>query len=267
MIYYLENIYVENFIVNLFLMYIINIFTKSSTKFIRIILMDIIESIYFVILIKFNINNITSKILLIIFISYFAYKPDNIKRYFKIILYYLFLNYLYLGIIIGITLIFNFNIQNIIIKEIVYISSAVILYLLNRFMWKMWKTDIKKDNLTYIINIKGQEIKCYVDTGNLVRNNEYNLDVIFLDKKWYKILDNKNILKNKIETNIHTVFGNNVIPGYIVNNINVYKKNKKVGCIKSVIISFSNQKINIYGEYSGLIGYNTYIENLEGAIL
>jgi hypothetical protein len=174
---------------------------------------------------------------------------------------------MYSGIIIGITLFFNINIEIILSKLIIYILSAILLYLLNNFMWKIWITNIKKEKLTYIINIEGQEINSFVDTGNMVKNLEYNLDVIFLDKKWYSVLNEKSVLVKKVETNINSITGRSVIPGYIVKNIKVYKNKKLIKVIKKIIISFSEQSINIYGKYSALIGYNTYLENLEGVHL
>ena len=267
MSYYLEYIFIENIIVNLFLLYMINIFTKSNSKKLTIIISSLISTIYTIISMLLELNSMVIKILIVNFIIYIAYKPKELKKYIKIIIYYIFLYYSYLGIIIGITLFFNFNIENIVIKVLIYILSAILLYLLNNFMWKMWKTNIKKESLTYTINIKGQEINCFVDTGNMVKNFEHNLDIIFLDKKWYKVLNEKNILNNKVETHIHSVIGDSVISGYIIENVEVYKNYKKVYTLKKIIISFSEQSINIYEKYSGLIGYNTYLENLEGVKL
>lgn len=265
--YYLEYIFLENIIVNFLLLNLVNIFTKSNTKKINIIISSIFSSIYTIVILVLNLNLFVIKILLIIFIVYIAYNPKSIFKYFKIIIYYLFLNYLYLGIIIGITLMFSIDTQNIILKILVYIISAIILYLLTKFMWKMWKTNIKKDKLTYTINIKGQEIYCFVDTGNMVKNFEHNLDVIFLDKKWYDVLYKKDVLNKKVNTHIHSVIGDSMITGYIIENLEVYKDRKKIKIIKKIIISFSNQSINIFNKYTGLIGYNTYLENLEGVQL
>lgn len=265
--YYLEYVFLENVIVNLMLLNLVNIFTKSNTKRLNIIISSIFSSVYTTVIVFLNLNMFIIKLLLVVSIVYIAYNPKTISKYLKIIVYYLFLNYLYLGIIIGITLLFSINIDNIIFKILVYIISAIILYLLNKFMWKMWKTNIKKDKLTYTINIKGQEIFCFVDTGNMVKNYQYNLDVIFLDKKWYEVLNKKNILNNKVDTYIHSVIGDSVIAGYIIDNVEVYKNKKKIKVIDKIIISFSNQSINIFNKYSGLIGYETYLENLEGVHL
>ena len=265
--YYLEYIFLENVIVNLVLLSLVNIFTKSNAKKLNIILSSIFSSIYSTVIVILNLDMFIIKLLLIIFVVYIAYNPKSISKYLKIVAYYLFLNYLYLGIIIGITLMFSISIENIIFKILVYCISAIILYLLNKFMWKMWKTNIKKDKLTYTINIKGQEIYCFVDTGNMVKNYQYNLDVIFLDKKWYEVLSKKNILNKRVDTYIHSVIGDSVIAGYIIKDLEVYKNKKRIKVIDKIIISFSNQTINIFNKYTGIIGYDTYLENLEGVHL
>jgi len=265
--YYLEYIFLENVIVNFLLLNLVNIFTKSNTKKLNIIISSVFSSIYSTVIMFLHLDMFVIKLLLVVFVVYIAYNPKTISKYLKITVYYLFLNYLYLGIIIGITLLFNINIENIILKILVYVISALILYLLNKFMWKMWKTNIKKDKLTYTINIKGQEIFCFVDTGNMVKNYQHNLNVIFLDKRWYEVLNKKCVLNNKVDTYIHSVIGDSVIAGYIIENLEVYKNKRKIKVIDKIIISFSNQSINIFNKYTGLIGYETYLENLEGVHL
>lgn len=265
--YYLEYIFIENYIINFFLLQNINIFTKSKIKITRIIISSVISTIYSLIFFKYDLNSIFLKLLLINVVIYISFKPSNIKKYFKLIAYYFFEYYLYVGIIIGITLFFRLNADILIIKVLVYISSAVLLYLLNSLMWKMWKTNIKKENLSYTINIEGQEINCFVDTGNIVKNIEYNLDIIFLDKMWYELLKKKNVLNNRVDTHIHSILKDSIIPGYVITNVEVYRNNKKINTIKKIIISFSEQSINIDNIYTGIIGYNTYVEKLEGVKL
>ena len=155
----------------------------------------------------------------------------------------------------------------ILVKILIYIISAIILYIINSYMWKMWKLNINNDNLTYIINIGGQEIYGYVDTGNLAKNIEYNTDIIFLDKKWFGVLYEKGMLNHIVKTNILSINGENVSIGYMLNNIKIYKNPKKIITLKKIIISFSSQDININGKYTALIGYNTFCENLGGIYL
>ena len=268
--YYIEQIFLENYIVNFVILYILNLFLKSHVKLIKLLSINLISTIYVLIIYINNIENIFLKIMLAFVVTYIIFAPSRLKAYFQYTFLYLLFNFLYLGIIISITVLLNISINILVCKILVYLISALLLYLMTSVMWKMWKTNIKKENITYIVNIQGQEINCYVDTGNLVKNLEYNLDVIFLDSRWYDVLNEKGILKKKVNTYINSVTSNMVSYGYIVENVYVYKedlKNKKgknIYKINKIIISFSNQKINIDGKYTGLIGYNTYLENLGG---
>lgn len=265
--YYLEYIFLENLLINIILINQINIFTKQKSKKIRILISCLLISMYTTLIVIFNIKSMIVKILEINVAIYLAFKPNNIKLYFKLTIYYILFNFMYVSIIIALTIFFNIEIKNIMYKLVIYLISGIILFFMNKFLWKIWKANIKKDKLTYIINIKGQEILAFVDTGNMVRNFEHNLDVIFIDKKYYYLLKEKNILVNKIDTNINSIIGKNKIEGYIVENIEVYKRKNKVSKIKKIIISFSEQPINIDGKYNALIGYNTYLECLEGVKL
>lgn len=265
--YYLEFIFLENFLVNYIILFQVKYFTKQNNKKILILISCFIISLYTTIIVIYKISNISLKILEIIFGIYIAFIPKDIKTYIKILMYYILFNYMFLAIVIAITIFLNINAENLFIRIVLYCISGIILYILNNFLWKMWKTNIKKEKLTYTINIKGQEIEAFVDTGNMVRNFEHNLDVIFIDKKYYEILKSKHVLDKKIDIGVNTVTLNKKIDGYIVENVKIYKNKNKVFKIKRIIISFSEQSINIEGKYRALIGYNTYLENLEGVKL
>ena len=77
---------------------------------------------------------------------YIIYLPKELKKYIRLFVYYFLISFLLVGIVISLTLFFNVNISNIIIKNILYIVSGILLFLFNKFMWKMWKSKIKKEN-------------------------------------------------------------------------------------------------------------------------
>lgn len=267
---YLDYILLENVIVNFVIIYQVGIFTKSKISLKRNIISSIVLSIYTTLLYVINDSFITSAImkLMIVNISiYIAFKPSNISNYLKKIIYYYIISFIYVGVIIGITVFFNISINNTSKKIIVYIISGIITYLFNNYLWKLWKTNIKKDNLVYTIKIKDQEIECYIDTGNLVHEYVHNLDVIFIDYKWFGILELLGVLDKKIDVSINTVNENGKVFGYIVKNVDVYKNKKYICKLNKIIFSFSNQRINIDNKYSALIGYNLYVEKLKGVIL
>lgn len=267
---YLDYILIENIIVNFVIIYQLDIFTKSNRKKRYCFFSSLILSFYTVITYINNsiiLSNIFIKILTVNIAIYIAFFPKTIIEFLKKIVYYYIISFTYVGVIISITLLLNINIDYIYNKVIIYLICAIISYLFNKYMWKMWKTNIKKENMTYIMNINGQEIPSYIDTGNLAHDYLYNLDVIFLDKRWYKILNEKGILNRKIDVGIKTVSDDSFINGYIVKNVDILKNGKKVCRLNKIIFSFSNKEINIDGKYTALIGYNLYLENLKGVTL
>lgn len=84
---------------------------------------------------------------------------------------------------------------------------------------------------------------------------------------WYGILKTKDVFLKEVNLNLNTVIGKDMLKGYIVQNVDVYKQGKKITTIKKIVISFSKQKIGCGKKYSALIGYNTYVENLRGVTL
>lgn len=267
---YLDYIFIENMIVNFVIIYQVGIFTKSKINIKRNIISCIILSIYTVIMYILNdkfLNNVFIKLMMTNVAMFIAFKPKDISQYLKKIIYYYIISFIYVGVIISVTIFFNIAINNTMKKICVYIISGIITYLFNKYLWKLWKSNIQKDNLVYTLDILGEKIDCYIDTGNLVREYSKNLDVIFLDFKWFGILELLGVLNNKIDLNINTVNKNESIFGYIVKDINIYKSGRYVCKLNKIIFSFSSQRINIDNKYSGLIGYNLYVENLKGVTI
>lgn len=161
---YLDYIFFENLIVNYILFTQINIFTKSNCRNINKVVATIVISIYTTITYVFEdalINNIFVKIMIVSVGVYIAYVPKSIKEYLKKQLYYYLISFMYVGIIISVTLLFNISIEKLYVKVGIYIVSGLILYVFNKFLWIMWKSNIKSDDLTYTISIKGQEIRSF----------------------------------------------------------------------------------------------------------
>ena len=272
---YLDYIFFENLIINIVIIYQTSIFTKSNIKLKYIILSSSVLSVYTTIVYILQ-NNIVENIIIKIIIAvtskknkkiYLAFNPKSIKEYIKKQVYYYIISFTYVGIIISITLIFNISIKKTIVKILIYVLSAFISYLFNKYLWKMWKTNIKNSSLTYKLKIKGQEIVAFVDTGNNVYDYTNNLDVIFVDMKFFDNLKKLNVLKNRTNIIVRTIASEDYITGYIVEDVEVYQNSKKVCNLKKVVFCFSNQTINLNNKYNALIGYNLYLENLKGVTL
>lgn len=267
---YLDYIFFENLLINYIVLYQVNLFTKSENKKVYLIVSSVIISIYTTNLNIIDSNficNVIVKFLVVNVATYIAYFPKKLVEYLKKQLYYYLIYFMYVGIIISVTLFFNVTIDKLIVKIIIYLLSGIILYVFNTFLWKMWKTNIKKDSLTYNIVISSIEIPCFVDTGCSVYDYVNNLDVIFLDRKWYDILLKEGILNKKTNIVIRTVVAEDFITGYIVDNVKVFKKKDNICTLKKIVISFPNQTIYTLDKCTGLIGYNLYMEKLRGVIL
>lgn len=145
----------------------------------------------------------------------------------------------------------------------IYMLSSLIVYLFNKFMWNMWKTDIKKRDLLIKICINGININGIVDTGNSVVGNN-GLPVIFINNKFKaKIIANNNFSSMDL-ISITTINKENFIDLYVLENVYIYKGGKKYK-LKNVNVAFSNMLNCSY--YDALIGYDTYIDSLEGSHL
>ena len=262
---YIEYIIIENFIVNFFILLFINIFAKEKVKILRIIITTIISTFYSSIVNIYSdyLNTIFSKLLLSVICVFIAFNPKNISKYIKLSCYYYLIYFEFIGVIISLTLIFNINIESIIIRLIIYIITIVIVYLFNKFMWKMWKIDIKKRDLSVKICINEIEINGIVDTGNSATGNN-GLPVIFVNNKFKeKIIIDENC--NSIDfVNIKTINKENFIKSYMLENVYIYKGGKKYK-LKNVNIAFSDMLTNNY--YDAIVGYDIYIDNLEGSYL
>lgn len=267
---YLDYIFIENLVINYILFSEISVLTKITSKKMNMIIAIIFLSIYTVLsycFIESFLSNILIKILTIIIGVYLAYKPKTVILYTKLVIFYLLLSFLYVGIIISVTIFFKVSLENTYIKILLYIIGGIVLKCFDKNMWKMWKTNIKNNDLTYTIKIRGQEIKAFVDTGNSVKDTLRRYPVIFIEEKYFTILNHKNVLEKLVDVDFKTISGKKRSTGYLIDNVEIDKNGKKIANINHIIISFVTTKLDINDNYHALIGYETYIENLRGVTL
>lgn len=267
---YLDYVFIENFIINLSILYQVSIFTKTKISKTRLILTSITFSIISVIKILNITNNIILQILVVFIGIYLLFLPKKIIKYFKYQMYYYLISITYIGIIISSAIFLGIKLNNIVTRISIYILSIVITYLINKYMWKMWINKIKYFNLTYKLVINSLDkiaFKVFVDTGHNIKDPFSNLDIIILNSETYisklnsKKLDN--IKSSMKEIEILTANGKSKIKGYIFNDISIRKRKTEKVLLKKAIILFIDEKIN-NNEYDGIISYNTYLEKLEG---
>lgn len=267
---YLDYIFLENLVINLIIIEQLTVFVKDNIKLLRKILIAIMISIYTTIIYVYSNSLLDSnimKILVIIIAIYLLYKQKKINYYVKLVIIYNLMSFLYVGTIISITLFFKVSLDNFVFKILVYIISGVILNIFSRYIWKIFKSNIKSNDLIYMMYIGNQKIKSFVDTGSNVKDNITGLDVIFISNKYFDELKNSNYLEKVTYIDIKTVTQKQKVKGYIVENIAFYQNNKYVATIKKIIISFTLQEMENTEKYSALIGYNTYVEDLKGVTI
>lgn len=256
---YLDYIFLENLIVNI----VVILETIKLTKFklknntIKFILICIIESILSIV-----INSICISVICTILNIVVLFKPKKIVNIFKITVIYYLVYIVFIGVVILISNAFNIYLENILNKIIIYCISGIFSHLFISDMWKMWKSNISKESIYYTLVWNGEKIPVFVDTGNSVKDYISGLDVIFLDYKYkYLALD-----LDSVSLDIKTVNGESDIEGYIVKDVEIYKGDNKVAKIDKILFAFE-LKSEEPEKYSGLLGYDLYLEKLEGVIL
>lgn len=261
---YLDYIFLENLVVNTVVIIEIILFTNlniSKRKRNLFIFIDTILSC--VINLVPQMNNYVFHFIFTTITLTIIYNFKSIYEYMKTVACYYLIYFNYIGIIIVFSIVFNIPLENIIFKLITYIVSGIFLHLLINDLWKVWKSKMNIRDLYYILKIDDVEIKSFVDTGNTVKEPISNLNVIFIkDELKEKIELDK---YKKISVYVLTVNGIDEKEGYVVENITVIKDKKEIAKIPKIILCFS-LTCDTPEKYSALIGYDTYLENLNGGV-
>ncbi len=260
---YLDYIFLENLIVNAVIIFqtikCIDLKIKLKKKIIWTII-DAIVACY--IYIKQDINPYIINILFTSFMIVVILKPKNIISYIKYTCIYYYVYILYIGLIIFSTIIFNIHLEIYINKLMLYFFAGIISKYIIDKMCIMWKNKTLKSDLLYSLKIQNKEITVFLDTGNKVYDYLNKASVIFIDNS----IKDEFALNNyeKVEFEINTVSGIDVKEGYIIKNVIITKDNEEY-VIDKVIICFSNIH-NTPEKYSGIIGYELYLRNLNGGV-
>lgn len=261
---YLDYIFLENLIINTVVIIETILFTNliiNNKRRNTIIILDTIFSC--IIYVVPVLNHFAIHIVLTSFSLFILFKLKNLYEYFKAISCYYLIYFIYMGIIIAMCVLFNINLDSIMLKCTTYILSAILLHFLNKCMWKTLKDKFKIRDLYYTVKINNMEVTSFVDTGNTVKDPISNLNVIFLKKELEEIIIKDKT--NKVEFEVTTVNSVDTKEGYIVKNIQVIKEGRIIANIPKIILCFSLIG-NTPEKYSAIIGYDTYLENLNGGV-
>ena len=288
---YLDIIFLENFILNLIILYAVGIETKAKMKHIKIILASIIGSLYAIVTYTIKnwfINSILMKFILSIIMIYIAFETKNYKELIKKTIFFYFTSFAFGGGALAVIYMVNakkISIQNgIILGKYTLFTIAIgvtLAFIVTIISFKLIKNKIsKKDlirNITIKINNKFIKVKAMIDTGSFLKEPITNIPVIVVEDRLLKnvideeILDNiENILGGDLN-NISEITKNEyiskmrVIPftslgkqhgmllGIKAQEV-IIEENNETRKLNKVIIGLYNKKLNKKNEYQALIG-------------
>lgn len=258
---YIEYIFIESFIINIFLLLLIKNISKTKIKKLNLLISAIVVSTYSCITNIYEevLNIFIVKILIAFLFIYIAFVPKNIKSYLVFVMYYLLIYFVFIGNVISFTLLFNVNISSILIKWVIYTISILVTYVVSEIMWKVWKRNIKKDNFAIDIKILDMCIKAFVDSGNTIKGID-NLPVIFIKDK-YKSQMNKMLINSKKDIlKVDTINGSKLYEVYLIKNILLKKSSKEISLNKINVLFTDMLNTDCY---DALISYDTYLYFLE----
>ncbi len=200
---YIETFLIQNFLINLCLLKLVSITTKSKGKFFRLCLSSLFGCIVSLVIAYFLTNNIIlniAKILCAIVMIKIAFSVKLKNFIFNFILLFLY-TYAFGGAIMSLTSCVYFTNAGIVMSsnvslEIICLIILVITYLFE-LVAKHLKYKFKTNNFIYEVTLYLNQnhitINAYLDTGNLLTYN--GLPVVILDLKTYLKLTKNNLIK------------------------------------------------------------------------
>ena len=288
---YIDIIFLENFILNLILLYAVGIETKTKIKHYRIIIASLVGSIYAIILYVIKnkfLCSIVMKFLLSIVMVYICFETKSIKKLFKTLIYFYLTSFVFGGGALALIYMVNtgkISIQNGIIQGrytiLTIMTGVIIAFIFIIIVFRLIKSKISKNdlicNIEIRINNKEVKTKAMVDTGNLLKEPITNVPVVIVE---HSLL--KNIIPNEILQNIDNILGgdlseiseniknqyllkmkvipftslgkqNGMLLGIKAQELKIEEANETKK-IEKIIIGLYNKTFSKKGEYHALIG-------------
>lgn len=263
MIIYADALFVEEFLINFLVLFIVCKITDTKNNILRIILSSTIggaSTIACLFLSRYMIEVI--RIISIFIIVWISMKPRNQKEYIKNLITFYIVSFAIAGIFL-----YTYGEK---FKTIIYVLaiSSIIYELINSYKSKFRISNYIYD-MDLIIDNNKYEIKAFLDTGNELVS-KYNEPVIVLSPKIIKCFDdelqkiflNKDAPLNSKYADLIQVIEFNSLGnrgasknGIRIKNTILYYKKKR---IKSTVVAIASDVD--FKSYDSIIGLN-YIEN------
>jgi len=283
---YVDEMFLENFIMNYLIIYMTSYFSKIKTAWYRIASGAVIGALYVILSYIFNITvyqNFVCKFILSIFIILVSFNVKSIKEILKIVAIFYLITFVIGGASFGLS--YLLNIQGNIYNDVIYIEefplqmiviSVVVVFSLLKIISIFLKNKIRFDSIIFPIEIcmndKKILIDAFLDTGNNVKEPYTNKEVIFVELEAIKTLVPYNVyevLKNcdeirKISDNYwktrlriipFSTLGhdNQIFLGFRPDKIIIYDNERRFER-EDVVIAVCKRKLSKEGNYTALIG-------------
>lgn len=283
---YLDIVFLENIVMNSIILLATSIIMKTPIKILRNFIASILGSIYAIIIYVSNIklySNVFLKIILSMVIVYTAFKPINVRSFFKHIVIFYLTSFTFGGV--AFALLYFVSPQKILYQDGVFIGTypikiiligGIVGFIIITISFKNIKGKMsKKDmycNIKISVQNKETEIIAIIDTGNFLKEPITKMPVIVIENNKLEgifpniILDNvTNIINGKdidlgeFASKIRIIpfksLGkeNGLLLGIKIDEVEIqyqdiqYKYN-------NVIIGIYNGTLSRTGKYAGLVG-------------
>jgi stage II sporulation protein GA (sporulation sigma-E factor processing peptidase) len=263
---YLDYIFIENLLIDYILLKETAYLSRKNVTNKRIVLAAVVASLYVVIMIFLKVqqlNFLISKVLIAIIVVYISFSPRKLNELIKYLGVFFLISVINVGSVYIITNWFNIQTKHEIFKLYTYILGLLLSKFFTLHMWKIYKREIKKDDLIYLVRIclggKMYEYNAFLDTGNSVFSYTYNVPIIFAE-----ILDESMINELEYKENFSvrtiTLSDESNRKAYLFDKIEIIK-NEKTWYIKGAIV-FEKRKLS--KDYNMLLNYILYVQSLGG---
>ena len=265
---YLDYIFIENFLIDYILLKETSYMARKNISYKSVIISSVIGSLYVVIMMYFKIpelNYIICKLLLAVIMIYISFKPKLVYEYIKLVSLFLLTSVINVGTLMVITNLLNLQSISGLLKLTLYISSLFLSKYFTEYMWKIYKREIRSDDLIYEVKIclgdKVYKYNGFLDTGNNVYSYTYDVPVIFgelLDESMLKDLE----LKESFNIRTVTLSNESNKNAYLFDKVEITKKDK-IWFVRAAIV-FEKNKLSKDNSYNMLLNYILYTQDLGG---
>ncbi|MCH5316935.1 MAG: sigma-E processing peptidase SpoIIGA [Eubacterium sp.] len=254
---YVDVLFIVNFFITFFLLLVTAKLSKRSEKIWRLVAASFIGGTYSLIILIDDLSfalSFIGKLAAAFIMILVAFKFKGIKAYIKETAIFFFVNFLFVGIIVGLWLIFKpkgivinnstvyFNVSAkllLITALVAYIISAIIIRIYNN------KTAVKE---LYSVTVfkNGNEVRffAFADSGNNLKEPFSNYPVIVADKKLFENCECQRLIP------FSTIGGEGVLSAFRPDKVEISSSFGSVA-VEEVYIAISDNVKK--GEYQGIL--------------